>query len=325
MSRRTGNDTPSSYQRFHPYRRNGAGFGRAYVPTSATLSIHNIEVQKRIKRALEQRLFVVDNANVSSTCRKFTIFGSVGNLYTVQIGSDVSCTCPDFAKGFHNCKHLLYVMIRVLRIPQDDARLLNKRFEVDDVARLLRDAPPVHSTCMVDSRVRTAYDLIKHGVSIQDVVADHHLAAAAKEATTSNALAVDLNSLPSCSLTGQPRASLDDPDELCAICFDELSSKDHTVWCRRQCGKNVHKQCMDMWIKHKQRDRVMASCPSCRAEPWLEGHSTNNVTPLDTFGNTVGAVSAAAAAQSSTAGSTTVRSNDGYINLAFACDTRTYN
>ena len=37
----------------------------------------------------------------------------------MKVGRFPHCTCPDFAKG-NICKHYLYVMIRVLRLRQDD-------------------------------------------------------------------------------------------------------------------------------------------------------------------------------------------------------------
>lgn len=40
-------------------------------------------------------------------------------VYTVKCGRFPSCTCPDFAKG-NICKHYLYVMIRVLRLRNND-------------------------------------------------------------------------------------------------------------------------------------------------------------------------------------------------------------
>ena len=43
----------------------------------------------------------------------------ISAVYQVEAGRLPHCTCPDFAKG-NICKHYLYVMIRVLRLRQDD-------------------------------------------------------------------------------------------------------------------------------------------------------------------------------------------------------------
>lgn len=52
------------------------------------------------------------------------------------------------------------------------------------------------------------------------------------------------------------------------IVYEEL------VWCRRRCGNNFHRDCMDSWI-HTFQDRFerggrRPTCPMCRAE-WVEG------------------------------------------------------
>lgn len=48
----------------------------------------------------------------------FEVLGSTGNYYTVTICQKPTCTCPDFGKG-NICKHLVFVYLRVLRIPQE--------------------------------------------------------------------------------------------------------------------------------------------------------------------------------------------------------------
>lgn len=40
-------------------------------------------------------------------------------MYTVRIGRQPSCSCPD-ARNRNLCKHHLYIMLRVLRLAQDD-------------------------------------------------------------------------------------------------------------------------------------------------------------------------------------------------------------
>jgi len=44
--------------------------------------------------------------------------GSTGNVYKVTIGHVPTCTCPNFTKGNSQCKHILYVLIKVLKAPE---------------------------------------------------------------------------------------------------------------------------------------------------------------------------------------------------------------
>lgn len=60
----------------------------------------------------------------------------------------------------------------------------------------------------------------------------------------------------------------------CPICFSALvdeasgSWEADVVYCRAQCGQNLHKECFEIWARTKRsstRDHV--TCPMCRA-PW---------------------------------------------------------
>lgn len=42
------------------------------------------------------------------------IVGTTGNIYTVTVSYEPSCTCPDAMKG-NQCKHIIYVWLPILR------------------------------------------------------------------------------------------------------------------------------------------------------------------------------------------------------------------
>lgn len=44
------------------------------------------------------------------------LVGSTGNVYTVTIGLEPKCTCPDYLKG-NQCKHIVYSLVNVLKAP----------------------------------------------------------------------------------------------------------------------------------------------------------------------------------------------------------------
>ncbi|KAE8370599.1 hypothetical protein BDV27DRAFT_151859 [Aspergillus caelatus] len=39
------------------------------------------------------------------------------------------------------------------------------------------------------------------------------------------------------------------------------------VWCKKRCGTNFHKSCMDRWVEACQKDSHPVQCPICRS-PW---------------------------------------------------------
>jgi uncharacterized Zn finger protein len=68
------------------------------------------------------------------------LIGSMVAVYQVRVGRHPHCTCPDAAKG-NLCKHYLYVMIRVLRLDQNDPIVWQRALltsEAEEVAVLLK-------------------------------------------------------------------------------------------------------------------------------------------------------------------------------------------
>lgn len=78
-------------------------------------------------RAINQRMFVIDRQRHNNDdCPHSTadcpievveLAGSTGNIYTVTIGHVPTCSCPNFVKGNAQCKHILYVLCKVLKAP----------------------------------------------------------------------------------------------------------------------------------------------------------------------------------------------------------------
>ena len=77
---------------------------------------------------MTQRLFALNRQRMdnpdcphgTSDCPMETVelAGSTGNVYTVSISHVPTCTCPNFVKGNPQCKHILYVLIKMLKAPE---------------------------------------------------------------------------------------------------------------------------------------------------------------------------------------------------------------
>lgn len=143
--------------------------------------------------------------------------GSTGNIYSVHIAQQPSCTCPHNRKG-NQCKHIIYVMCRVLRARFDlvyQLALLSS-----ELVEILENAPPIE----VGEDVKTP----KQGKHRKEIEGD------------------------------------------CPICFMSFEESGPTVYCRAQCGQNIHKECFEMWAATKRQGRGardQVTCPMCRT-PW---------------------------------------------------------
>ena len=95
------------------------------------------------QRAISQRFYVLSRTRCGDlNCPEeiVELTGSTGNIYHVHIAKMPRCDCPHAMKG-HQCKHVLYVLSRVLRA---DAHLV---YQLALLSSELRDifqrAPPI--------------------------------------------------------------------------------------------------------------------------------------------------------------------------------------
>ncbi|CZT08740.1 hypothetical protein WAI453_006135 [Rhynchosporium graminicola] len=81
-----------------------------------------ISYNERLERVTYQRMFLIDREKGvdADGCleEKFDIAGSTGNIYQVTICKVPKCSCPDATKG-NQCKHIIYVMVNVLKARKD--------------------------------------------------------------------------------------------------------------------------------------------------------------------------------------------------------------
>jgi hypothetical protein len=109
--------------------------------THAPVSYHEIR-----SRALTQRMFVLDRqrdvAYAEHPIETIALAGTTGNVYTIIINKVPSCDCPHALKG-NQCKHIIYVLARVLRVRPDLEYQL--AFVSSELQEIFQNAPPLPS------------------------------------------------------------------------------------------------------------------------------------------------------------------------------------
>ena len=139
--------TASKRQKVSPEKRL-----RRYRPSMT------IAIRGRVQRALHQRLYLLDTIKSSdgSLQREYKVLGQTGNVYSVVISHLPSCTCmqngllllstasfatsgPDHAKG-HLCKHIIFVLHRVLKVGRHSSLLYQEAFLTDELNDMFVDA-----------------------------------------------------------------------------------------------------------------------------------------------------------------------------------------
>lgn len=93
-------------------------------------------VMVKHERVMTQRMFLVERSGRANGALEedFSVLGSTGNVYIVNVSmvptytpplhlflrswwADCRCTCPDFLKNQVHCKHILFVFLKVLKLP----------------------------------------------------------------------------------------------------------------------------------------------------------------------------------------------------------------
>ncbi len=82
-------------------------------------------------------------------------------MYRVKVGKFPQCNCPDFKIRKNLCKHYLYVMIRVLRLREDDPLVWQRALLLSEAEEV--SAPPSMDSYAPCPARKQAVFLILHG------------------------------------------------------------------------------------------------------------------------------------------------------------------
>lgn len=173
--------------------------------------------ESRKERGLTQSLFLIETfPSEEKYMKQFAVMGTTGNVYNVSIKEKPECTCPDYLKRERNCKHIYFILLKVMQIR--DQR--TARFSKEELTAMFTHIPHVTSNLIVNSTIR---DLYKSKVS--ELQKDEEKEGTIKQKST---------------------------NDLCPICLENLEDGNELDYCRYGCGKSIHKLCFEMWCRKNQ-------------------------------------------------------------------------
>lgn len=74
---------------------------------------------RRIERCYTDNIYLIESIQPEPYFpyeRQYLIMGNSGNTYTVTISNQPTCTCPDYTTRGNRCKHIYFVLIRIMNI-----------------------------------------------------------------------------------------------------------------------------------------------------------------------------------------------------------------
>ncbi|GFR45239.1 hypothetical protein Agub_g6637 [Astrephomene gubernaculifera] len=280
------------------------------------------DVLARIGRAMPgsaHRMFLVDSRQLAPVgapggpAQEFHVLGATGNVYEVRVSRQPRCSCPDFRKG-HLCKHILFVMLRVLRQQPDNPLIWQSALltrEVEQVLAPLTTAaaaaaaggggagPSAAAGAGAAAGGGLAAGLVDQSVLASELVRQRYAAitggggaaAAGGVGAGAGAAAGAAGGAAAGGAAGGAAGTVQRPVEGdCPICYEEMvaGGREAITFCR-SCGNNMHTDCVKRWADSKRGQTV--TCVYCRA-PWTTNNNTNN--PGGAAGGRAGRAAAAA-------------------------------
>ncbi|KAF2209451.1 hypothetical protein CERZMDRAFT_13911, partial [Cercospora zeae-maydis SCOH1-5] len=174
-------------------------------------------------RALTQRMIIIDRERASPPAdlepdspdnhptETVSLAGTTGNIYHITISRLPSCDCP-YAKKGHQCKHIIYVLHRVLRVREDLEYQL--AFLSSELRDIFSQAPPL--PCKVAEKNNTDGEM------------------------NGNRKPLEGEDCPICM------------EEFETDGKGKAKSREDVVYCKAACGNNVHKECFKQWARAKK-------------------------------------------------------------------------
>ena len=166
-------------------------------------------------RGKTQNLFLIESLNTNEQYeKKYVVMGSTGNVYNVIIKNIPECSCPDYTTRHRRCKHIYFILLRVMKIDDED----QDEYSNNELVEMFKNIPHITNNLLIDDKTKQKYDALKNNNKLE---------------------------------TNSQDITKKSTDDLCPICLDDLENGDELDHCKFSCGKSIHKVCYSMWTKKK--------------------------------------------------------------------------
>ena len=196
--------------------------------------------------------------------------------FKVYVGDNQRCTCGGGEARGKLCVHLMFVMMKVLRVKATDPLAWQLSLVDSEVTQVLARGKKPGNVAASET-----------GDGPSPGTARHAFLRRGQGAAASGRAGSEQEAAGACVEGRDTRTRQDlTADEVCPICQDDMTEQQmtsgHLCFCEHQCGSNLHAKCLRMYATHLKSEKKPVLCPMCRAEwgelpdePKKVGHSTN--------------------------------------------------
>ena len=159
--------------------------------------------------------------------------------HRVMIGDTQRCTCGDAKEGHRLCCHLLFVMLKVMRVKESDPLVWQLALTETEVTAVVKG----RWEWKEEGRRRRKRGRVEEK---------------GREQGSAQA--------------GQVQRKAVEADDVCVVCQEEMRGEDGGVvlglcWCDAGCGSALHARCMRVWAEHQSAQTGSAiTCPVSRRD-----------------------------------------------------------
>lgn len=142
--------------------------------------------------------------------RKYEVMGTTGNVYTVDIKNKPTCTCPDYIKRQNRCKHIYFVLIKIMKVKNGEEDF--NMYSDIDLERMFKNIPDITKNLTVAPEYLAKFKILKKNAN------------------------------------GEVTQKEINEEDDCPICLGNMYECDEDIIsCKYSCGSNIHKECFDMY------------------------------------------------------------------------------
>ncbi|RHZ80783.1 hypothetical protein Glove_132g153 [Diversispora epigaea] len=140
-------------------RRKGKADERKETRLATYKHVCNKYTRLRMERAMTEYMYLIDCKEINLTKREYMILGPAGSVYTIIISNILSCSCPDFRKGFQ-CKHILFVFLKALKVDSNSKLIYQKALLTDELKSIFNRSPRIILRKPIDGKCPICLELM---------------------------------------------------------------------------------------------------------------------------------------------------------------------
>ena len=114
----------------------------------------------RKERGICQNIFLIEvvyNEQCNDFLREFIVLGSTGNVYSVKIKKEPECSCPDFITRNKRCKHIYFILIKVMNVLDVD----KESYSESEIVSMFKNITKLTNNLLVDKSIKNLYEKVK--------------------------------------------------------------------------------------------------------------------------------------------------------------------